>query len=112
MTLARRLAWVALGWAVVSTMLCFYWGIAWGAPFIALSGPIGLIVVSILVWTLYRHWILISIPLAIITIPISGAGLNPAFVFALSCVLILVASLIDIFEVQDAKFRATRGNHA
>jgi hypothetical protein len=110
-TAARSFAWVAFAWGVLCTPFCFYIAFAWGAPFIAVSGLIGLLVMGVLVWTIYQHWILISIPLAVVAIPISGAGLNPAIVFAPALLLIILASLIDLFEVQRAKLSHNAGGH-
>jgi hypothetical protein len=108
-TIARGIAWAAFAWAIVSMALCFYIGIAWSAPFIAVSGAIGIMVVSMLVWLVYHHWVLISAPVAVFAIPLSGAGLNPAFVFAISCLLIVIASVIDFFKWPGAKLRANGG---
>jgi hypothetical protein len=91
---------------------CFYLGVAWGAPFIAVSGAIGMTVVSLLVWTVYHHWVLISAPVAVFAIPLSGAGLNPAFVFAISCLLIVIASVIDFFKWPGEKLRRASGGRA
>jgi hypothetical protein len=109
---ARTFSWVAFGWGVLSTAFCLYVALAWGAPGVAVSGAIGLAVMGLLVWTVYQHWILISIPLALAAISISGLGLNPAIVFAPGCLLIVVASVIDLFEVHGAKLHHTNGGRA
>jgi hypothetical protein len=71
---------------------------------------VGVVVFGLALWAVTRHWILLAIPVVIVPMPLFVGGLDVlGSLLVFSSFTVLIASVIDLFEVQGEKLRHSNG---
>jgi hypothetical protein len=104
--LSRLIVWVAFGWAIVCTALCLYLAVSYEWAWEVVTAAIGFTAIGLSAWVFFRGWIIIAVALPLAPVAFISTAANPGAVFLLSNLLIIIAAVVRLFEVEGAKLRA------